>query len=424
MEGRKDENSHIKQQPGNILLDGSMDDPVPKITDFGIAHKCKDTSQMSTFCGTLDYVAPEILAGDPYSPALKYGKEVDMWSLGIILYMVLCGRHPFADQELSFKTAALGKLLFAEPEWAHTTPAALDLIRKLLDTDPSKRITAVAALHHPWFADLPCPVLDFPTSPQSSSPSQGVEPSTYQTPKKDEKQQLKQRTGNSATRTVPETATPRVLVRRTVSPKKTKCLLRSEAQVGTLTARMQELDDDEEDGDEDEGAEQRNGTGGEESLSSQDARSQSLLTSRSTAARGTLADRLPRRSSSAQQSAVLAADSDEEEDEDEDEEKERRGAAVRRPAPIRRGEQDQPEKKRTRLEDFKRPGMCVVANNKQRAAGLASTAAAAAVAAAASSKNTRPLHPGRLYLTRKSSEFVEQQNRQSWAPEYPDFPPT
>ena len=142
---------------------------MPKITDFGIAHKLKDTKEMSTFCGTLDYVAPEVLGSEPCASRLKYGNEVDMWSLGIILYMVLAGRHPFAEQDLPFKRALFGRVTFCEPQWAHISPAAQDLIRRLLEKEPKQRICSQDALHHPWFADLPRPDLAFLDAPSPAA---------------------------------------------------------------------------------------------------------------------------------------------------------------------------------------------------------------------------------------------------------------
>ena len=144
-------------------MSGDPDDPVPKITDFGIAHQLKDTKEMSTFCGTLDYVAPEVLGGDAFASRRKYGNEVDMWSLGIILYMVLAGRHPFAEQDLPFKRALYGKITFSEPQWAHVSRDAQDLVRRLLEREPKRRISSQDALRHPWFADLPGRAVKLPS---------------------------------------------------------------------------------------------------------------------------------------------------------------------------------------------------------------------------------------------------------------------
>ena len=76
--------THRDLKPSNILLGGTEEHPVPKITDFGTAQ---DTALMTTLCGTPDFAAPEVVLGDPFSERKCYDNKVDMWSLGIILYM-------------------------------------------------------------------------------------------------------------------------------------------------------------------------------------------------------------------------------------------------------------------------------------------------------------------------------------------------
>ena len=148
-------------QPGNILLSGDPKDPVPKITDFGIANA--DKSEMSTFCGTVGYAAPEVIKrGDQ----LKYGKEVDMYALGIILYMILCGKHPHEDQEDS--SSQVPKVFkFEEPEWKSVSFDARDLIMKLIDKNPLARLDAGGALKHRWLCMIPPATEEFaaPSSP-------------------------------------------------------------------------------------------------------------------------------------------------------------------------------------------------------------------------------------------------------------------
>lgn len=77
--------THRDLKPSNILLSGTWDHPVPKISDFGTA---RDSRQMSTLCGTPEYTAPEVLLGDPFGERKCYGSKVDMWSLGVILFMM------------------------------------------------------------------------------------------------------------------------------------------------------------------------------------------------------------------------------------------------------------------------------------------------------------------------------------------------
>merc|ERR1712032_530456 len=98
-----------------------------KLADFGFAKKVEGKS-LDTQCGTPGYVAPEILRGK------KYGTAVDMWSCGVIVYILLGGYPPFDPQY-----------------WDQVSDDAKDLIKKMLVVDPDKRLTASQALRHPWF---------------------------------------------------------------------------------------------------------------------------------------------------------------------------------------------------------------------------------------------------------------------------------
>lgn len=99
-----------------------------------------------TACGTPGYVAPEILRGD------KYGAEVDIWSMGVICYVLLAGYPPFydEDQKRLFKKIKEGRYHFHEDYWSEKSPEAIDMIRKMLCVDQSKRWTAEQLLGHPW----------------------------------------------------------------------------------------------------------------------------------------------------------------------------------------------------------------------------------------------------------------------------------
>ncbi len=105
-----------------------------------------DLSAKETACGTPGYVAPEILRGD------KYGCEVDIWSLGVICYVLLAGYPPFydEDQKRLFKKIKEGRYHFHEDYWSNTSPEAIDLIQNMLCVDQTKRWTAVQLLQHPW----------------------------------------------------------------------------------------------------------------------------------------------------------------------------------------------------------------------------------------------------------------------------------
>jgi serine/threonine protein kinase len=122
------------------------DDTDIKIADFGFAKRVKELSPKETACGTPGYVAPEILRGD------KYGAEVDVWSMGVICYVLLAGYPPFydEDQKRLFKKIKEGRYHFHEDYWGNTSPEAIHMIQQMLCVDQSKRWTAEQLLSHPW----------------------------------------------------------------------------------------------------------------------------------------------------------------------------------------------------------------------------------------------------------------------------------
>nr|XP_057903682.1 serine/threonine-protein kinase DCLK3-like [Doryrhamphus excisus] len=117
-----------------------------KLADFGLAMIV--TEPVFTICGTPTYVAPEILS------ETGYGVEVDMWALGVILYILLCGFAPFRsrdrDQEELFQIIKQAQLHFLSPYWDTVSPEAKDLVSGLLQSDPAARMTAEQSLQHPW----------------------------------------------------------------------------------------------------------------------------------------------------------------------------------------------------------------------------------------------------------------------------------
>eukprot|EP01039_Chlorochromonas_danica_P003257 gene3257-3568_t len=137
---------HRDLKPENLLLCTETDDSDIKIADFGFAKRVKDLSPKETACGTPGYVAPEILRGD------KYGTEVDVWSMGVICYVLLAGYPPFydEDQKRLFKKIKEGRYHFHEDYWSNTSPEAIDMIKMMLCVDQSKRWTAEQLLKHPW----------------------------------------------------------------------------------------------------------------------------------------------------------------------------------------------------------------------------------------------------------------------------------
>lgn len=137
---------HRDLKPENLLLCSETDDSNLKIADFGFAKRIKDLLPKETACGTPGYVAPEILRGD------KYGAEVDIWSLGVICYVLLAGYPPFydEDQKRLFRKIKEGRYHFHEDYWSNTSPEAINMIQMMLCVDQSKRWTAEQLLKHPW----------------------------------------------------------------------------------------------------------------------------------------------------------------------------------------------------------------------------------------------------------------------------------
>jgi len=138
---------HRDLKPENILLSSSHSDSVIKLADLGFARSVT-RGGLSTACGTPSYVAPEILS------AQRYGLAVDMWSLGVIAYILLCGYAPFADphQPTLFKKIKRGMFFFDSPQWDNISSDAKDLVQRMLTVNPRERITAAQALKHPWLS--------------------------------------------------------------------------------------------------------------------------------------------------------------------------------------------------------------------------------------------------------------------------------
>lgn len=133
-------------KPENILYASPADDAPLKLADFGLATLLKPNQLMTVACGTPGYVAPEILCGT------AYGKEVDIWSIGVILYILLCGFPPFYDDNNKklFSLIINATYTFPDPYWTEVSDVAKDLVNKLLVVDPKKRLTAAEILTHPW----------------------------------------------------------------------------------------------------------------------------------------------------------------------------------------------------------------------------------------------------------------------------------
>ena len=140
--------AHRDLKPENLLLASPEHDTVVKIADFGFAKMTSSQAVLKTACGTPEYVAPEVLR------QLRggYTTECDVWSMGIIIYIMLCGYPPFYDehQPTLFHKIQKQPFKFDSPEWDGISKEAKDLITKMLTKDPAKRITAKQCLEHDW----------------------------------------------------------------------------------------------------------------------------------------------------------------------------------------------------------------------------------------------------------------------------------
>ena len=140
---------HRDLKPENILCVSKTNDIDVKLTDFGVAKAVTDEG-LKTFCGTPQYFAPEVLRRQhTIAGRGRYGKQADMWSVGVILYILLSGAPPF-DLTDGFDVVADAKVSYSSPEWDEISSEAIDLVKQCLKADPSDRISAVDACNHPW----------------------------------------------------------------------------------------------------------------------------------------------------------------------------------------------------------------------------------------------------------------------------------
>ncbi|KAL2711516.1 calcium/calmodulin-dependent protein kinase type 1 isoform X1 [Vespula squamosa] len=144
---------HRDLKPENLLYYSPDEDSKIMISDFGLS-KMEDSGIMATACGTPGYVAPEVLAQKPY------GKAVDVWSIGVISYILLCGYPPFYDENdanlfaqiLKANQTVIGEFEFDSPYWDDISDSAKDFIHKLMCVNVEQRYTCKQALAHPWIS--------------------------------------------------------------------------------------------------------------------------------------------------------------------------------------------------------------------------------------------------------------------------------
>ncbi|KAF7436002.1 Protein kinase [Pleurotus ostreatus] len=147
---------HRDLKPENVLLD---DDLNVKIADFGLSNEISDGSFLKTSCGSPNYAAPEVISGRLYT-----GPEIDVWSCGVILYVMLCGRLPFEDDDVQVLFTKISQGTYHMPSYLSSD--AKNLISAMLAVDPLKRITIPDITEHPFFTtELPRYLTPLPPPP-------------------------------------------------------------------------------------------------------------------------------------------------------------------------------------------------------------------------------------------------------------------
>jgi calcium-dependent protein kinase len=144
-------------KPENYLLASAAPGAPLKLSDFGLAARCRPGQQLTERCGTLSYMAPEVVSQ-------RYGLEADLWSAGVLCYQLLSGRLPFVDEEAEaegrrggaprpkevFRAILFGRPDLEGPPWELVSPAAKDFVGRLLEKEPRKRLGCADALAHGW----------------------------------------------------------------------------------------------------------------------------------------------------------------------------------------------------------------------------------------------------------------------------------
>jgi serine/threonine protein kinase len=137
--------AHRDLKPQNLLCAGPEGDDI-RVADFGLSKMFGEGEYLETCCGSPEYVAPEVLECKPYD------KACDLWSVGVIVYVLLTGCFPFWDKNNAVLYEKIRNVDYGWPDGLEISPEAKHLIQHLLEKDPQKRYTAEQALAHPWVA--------------------------------------------------------------------------------------------------------------------------------------------------------------------------------------------------------------------------------------------------------------------------------
>ncbi|XP_029292373.1 MAP kinase-activated protein kinase 2-like isoform X2 [Cottoperca gobio] len=156
--------AHRDIKPENLLYTSKRPDALLKLTDFGFAKEITTLNSLATPCFTPYYVAPEVLGPE------KYDRSCDMWSLGVIMYILLCGYPPFFSHHGLAISPGMkrrirnGQYEFPNPEWCDVSEEAKQLICHLLKTEPTQRMNITKFINHPWINSVEVPQTPLHTS--------------------------------------------------------------------------------------------------------------------------------------------------------------------------------------------------------------------------------------------------------------------